>query len=97
MTESSFLTDTSGQADASRAAGAPDAPTDGEPRRRKRRRVFRRGTAETAAEDPMQDLAPAPAGGRSRDDTDLGWGSARGDDSDSRDQWLQDQRPPHYE
>jgi hypothetical protein len=76
-------------------AGA-DAVSSGEPRRRKRRRVFRRGTADTAADDPVDDLAPASAG-RSRDDTDLGWDSPRGEDSDSRDQWLQDQRPPHYE
>ncbi|WP_323098173.1 AAA domain-containing protein [Intrasporangium sp. YIM S08009] len=79
------------------AGTGADATANGEPRRRKRRRVFRRGTADTAADDPVDDLAPAPAGARSSDDTDLGWGGARGEDSDSRDQWLQDQRPPHYE
>jgi very-short-patch-repair endonuclease len=84
-----------GAADGAGAAGAPD-PGDGEPRRRKRRRVFRRGTAETAAEDVLEDLAPSPVGGRSRDDTDLGWGTSQADEA-SREQWLQEQRPPHYE
>jgi hypothetical protein len=29
------------------------------------------------------------------DDTDQGWGEA-GSDQDSRDRWLEDQRPPHH-
>jgi len=54
--------------------------------KRRRRRVFRKGTAEAATEDTY---------GTTRDDTDAGWGERP--DSSSRDQWLQDQRPPHYE
>jgi hypothetical protein len=54
--------------------------------KRRRRRVFRKGTAEAAVEDSY---------GSTRDDTDSGWGERR--ESSSRDQWLQDQRPPHYE
>lgn len=56
--------------------------------RRKRRRVFRKGTGSA----PEQ----AEAYGPSSDDTDRGWGEGAGERS-ARDRWLQEQRPPHYE
>lgn len=56
------------------------------PGRRRRRRVFRKGTAESATDESY---------GSTADDTDRGWGETV--ESGSRDQWLQDQRPPHYE
>ena len=54
---------------------------------RRRRRVFRKGTAESATDDNNY--------GSARDDTDSGWGEAA--EASSRDRWLQEQRPPHYE
>jgi hypothetical protein len=57
--------------------------------RRKRRRVFRKGTGAAASLD-REDF------GSPRDELDLGWGEAPRDES-SRDRWLEAQRPPHYE
>jgi hypothetical protein len=61
--------------------------------RRKRRRVFRKGTG-AAGEAEAEAMRMGSAGGSSRDDTDLGWGESGGSD---RDRWLEEQRPPHYE
>jgi hypothetical protein len=55
-------------------------------RSRRRRRVFRKGTAESATDDNF---------GSSSDDTDAGWGEPA--EAPSRDRWLEEQRPPHYE
>jgi hypothetical protein len=84
--------DSKGSAGPAPGISPTDTPAAGEeagavpqPRKR-RRRVFRKGTADTAAEDSY---------GPSRDDTDSGWGE-RGE-APGRDQWLQEQRPPHYE
>jgi very-short-patch-repair endonuclease len=55
--------------------------------RRKRRRVFRKGTA-------AADETPSP--GSTLDDTDAGWGEGAAEGS-ARDRWLEEQRPPHYE
>ncbi|MDV3221874.1 MAG: DNA helicase, partial [Intrasporangium sp.] len=63
----------------------PDAPP-GTGKGRRRRRVFRKGTAESAIEDHY---------GPTRDDTDLDWGERA--ETLARDEWLQDQRPPHYD
>jgi very-short-patch-repair endonuclease len=51
---------------------------------RRRRRAVRRGTTETA--DPAA---------QTTDDTDAGWGEHR--DNGAHEQWLQDQRPPHWD
>jgi hypothetical protein len=67
------------------AAPAPAAPAEWAGGRR-RRRVFRKGTAESATDDSH---------GSSGDDTDAGWGERA--EASSRDRWLQEQRPPHYE
>ncbi len=53
---------------------------------RRRRRVFRKGTAESATDDTY---------GSTRDDTDSGWGEPA--EASSRERWLREQRPPHYE
>jgi pyruvate/2-oxoglutarate dehydrogenase complex dihydrolipoamide acyltransferase (E2) component len=69
------------------AAPAPAAPAPAESAGgRRRRRVFRKGTAESATDDSH---------GSSGDDTDAGWGERA--EASSRDRWLQEQRPPHYE
>jgi len=48
-----------------------------------------------AAEDAKQAVAPARSKPeQTRDDTDAGWGERR--DEDAQDQWLRDQRPPHW-
>jgi hypothetical protein len=44
----------------------------------------RRGTTETA--DPAA---------QTTDDTDVGWGEHR--DNGAHEQWLRDQRPPHWD
>ena len=89
--------------DAEDAAGpgpAPDgdAPGTDEPKspepvpargRRKRRRVFRKGTGAAASLD-SEDYGPAS------DELDLGWGDVPSD-APARDRWLEAQRPPHYE
>jgi hypothetical protein len=80
---------------------APDAAEPSQPSsaadaaRRKRRRVFRKGTG-AAAEFEAAPTGVGTLGRRSRDDTDLGWDDARGEERE-REQWLQEQRPPHYE
>jgi very-short-patch-repair endonuclease len=51
---------------------------------RRRRRAVRRGTTETA--DPAA---------QTTDDTDVGWGEHR--DNGAHEQWLRDQRPPHWD
>ncbi|GAA6526408.1 AAA domain-containing protein [Intrasporangium sp. DVR] len=77
----------SGPAEAEEASPVSDvSAADEGPGRRRRRRVFRKGTAESASDD---------AYGPTTDDTDRGWGEAV--EVTARDQWLQDQRPPHYE
>ena len=54
--------------------------------KRQRRRAFRRGT---------QDVAnPADTTAQTTDDTDAGWGERREDGT--HEQWLRDQRPPHW-
>jgi very-short-patch-repair endonuclease len=55
------------------------------PAARRRRRAVRRGTTETA--DPAA---------QTTDDTDAGWGE-HGDNNGAHEQWLQDQRPPHWD
>ncbi len=79
---------------ADRAEAAPAAATDegateaGTARRR--RRAFRKGTGAAASLPDGDDYGPVHA------DLDVGWGE-RPDDPISRDRWLQEQRPPHYE
>lgn len=75
------VTDPSPSPDRDRSAASPETG-----KGRRRRRVFRKGTAESAIDDNY---------GPSRDDTDLDWGERA--ESLTRDQWLQEQRPPHYE
>ncbi|MEW1954701.1 AAA domain-containing protein [Terrabacter sp. NPDC080008] len=64
--------------------------------KRKRRRVFRKGTgaAEEAGEPGSGE--PGTSLRRSSDELDLGWGE-RPSRSGVGDQWLEEQRPPHYE
>jgi hypothetical protein len=83
--------------DPSRDSIAPDssaAPT--EPARRKRRRVFRKGTG-AAGEAEAEELQAGRSAGRSRDDTETGWSESAANTDHERDRWLQEQRPPHYE
>jgi hypothetical protein len=54
--------------------------------KRQRRRAFRRGTKDVAD--------PADATAQTADDTDAGWGERR--DDGTHEQWLRDQRPPHW-
>ncbi|GAA2473941.1 AAA domain-containing protein [Terrabacter carboxydivorans] len=76
------------------AAEAPE-PVETPAPKRKRRRVFRKGTAaETTPESDASE--PGAALGRSSDELDLGWGE-RPSGSGLGDRWLQEQRPPHYE
>ena len=51
---------------------------------RRRRRALRRGTNEGT-----------DAAGQTTDDTDAGWGERR--DEGAHDQWLLNQRPPHWD
>jgi len=52
-------------------------------------------TEDGPAEDAKQAVAPARSKPeQTRDDTDAGWGERR--DEDAQDQWLRDQRPPHW-
>ncbi|NUS02339.1 MAG: hypothetical protein HOV97_07215, partial [Nonomuraea sp.] len=65
------------------------------PAKRKRRRVFRKGTADTASDGG--DRAEPGAGLRhGSDELDLGWGDPPSG-SGVGDRWLEEQRPPHYE
>ncbi|MDN5797180.1 MAG: AAA domain-containing protein [Intrasporangium sp.] len=57
---------------------------------RKRRRVFRKGTGAAAS------MSKAEGYGPTQDDLDLGWDEGR-DDGTAREQWLREQRPPHYD
>ena len=74
--------------------GAGDAAAPARPKR-KRRRVFRKGTADTGPDGGDGD-EPAAGLRRSSDELDLGWGD-RPAGSGVGDHWLQEQRPPHYE
>ncbi|AXG12624.1 AAA domain-containing protein [Intrasporangium calvum] len=85
---------------------AAQAEHEAVPGRRRRRRVFRKGTAESSTDEPAggessagdvssSDGLAGVAYGPTRDDTDRGWGEAA--DVTARDQWLREQRPPHYE
>ncbi|GAA4360098.1 hypothetical protein [Angustibacter luteus] len=64
-----------------------EEPTPG-PRRR--RRATRPATGGPASES---------AGEQTKDDTDAGWGEApdRDEKRDQHEQWLHEQRPPHWE
>ena len=80
-------------APATAPATVPEAP------KRRRRRVFRKGTG--AAADHEQEAEggsaePGEALRRSSDELDLGWGE-RPAGSGVGDRWLEEQRPPHYE
>ena len=55
--------------------------------KRQRRRAFRRGTTEATA--------PTDVAAQTTDDTDAGWGERR--DDATHEQWLRDQRPPHWD
>jgi very-short-patch-repair endonuclease len=72
------------QAQGAKANGAHPEPKG----RRKRRRVFRKGTGSSPEE--AQDFGPT------LDDTDSGWGEPPAE-GPARDRWLEEQRPPHYE
>jgi hypothetical protein len=61
---------------------APEAEAEGSSRRR--RRAVRQGTSEDS-----------DAAGQTADDTDVGWGERR--DEGAHDQWLRNQRPPHWD
>jgi very-short-patch-repair endonuclease len=64
--------------------GSGQPPRGSRPSARRRRRAVRRGTTETA--DPAA---------QTTDDTDAGWGEHR--DNGAHEQWLRDQRPPHWD
>ncbi len=83
--------------DADRGTHKPgdEAPSPSRHTKRKRRRVFRKGTAETGAEGGEAG-EPGAALRRSSDELDLGWGDRPGG-SGVGDRWLEEQRPPHYE
>jgi hypothetical protein len=83
---------TSDSSDASHASDSSQGPPDRSPKtasegKRRRRRVFRKGTAPAETGDDY---------GPSRDETGVGWGERPGEGPD-RDRWLEEQRPPHYE
>lgn len=79
-------------ADVVAEAGTAGTPTP----KRKRRRVFRKGTAAAEATSETDASEPGAALGRSSDELDLGWGE-RPSGSGLGDRWLQEQQPPHYE
>jgi hypothetical protein len=64
--------------------------------KRKRRRVFRKGTGDADGAPDADAGEPGAALGRSSDELDLGWGE-RPAGSGLGDRWLEEQRPPHYE
>jgi very-short-patch-repair endonuclease len=65
--------------------GSPAGPeAAAEASSRRRRRAVRRGTSEGF-----------DAAGQTTDDTDVGWGERR--DEGGHDQWLRNQRPPHWD
>ena len=75
--------------------GADEAPAAPAPKR-KRRRVFRKGTGAADTTPETDASEPGAALGRSSDELDLGWGE-RPSGSGLGDRWLEEQRPPHYE
>lgn len=79
-------------ADGGGAGKAPAAPAP----KRKRRRVFRKGTGSADTTPETDAIEPGAALGRSSDELDLGWGE-RPAGSGLGDRWLEEQRPPHYE
>ncbi|GGM96569.1 hypothetical protein GCM10009721_24030 [Terrabacter tumescens] len=80
----------------STAAAAVPATQEAPAPKRKRRRVFRKGTAAAESTSETDGSEPGAALGRSGDELDLGWGE-RPSSSGLGDRWLQEQRPPHYE
>ena len=64
------------------SSAGPEAEAEGSSRRP--RRAVRRGTSEGT-----------DAAGQTTDDTDAGWGERR--DEGAHDQWLRNQRPPHWD
>jgi len=64
--------------------------------KRKRRRVFRKGTGAAAGASEPDSAEPATSLRRSSDELDLGW-VERPSGSGVGDQGLEEQRPPHYE
>ncbi|KRF43044.1 DNA helicase [Terrabacter sp. Soil811] len=77
--------------------GADASTTDSAARpKRKRRRVFRKGTGDADGTPDADASEPGAALGRSSDELDLGWGE-RPAGSGLGDRWLEEQRPPHYE
>jgi hypothetical protein len=50
--------------------------------------------ADPAAEPPSAERAARPE--QTRDDTDVGWGQTP-EPADAHDQWLLEQRPPHWD
>ncbi|GAA2745176.1 hypothetical protein GCM10009868_25650 [Terrabacter aerolatus] len=89
-------TTTASRSEASEDVKAPEAPATAPAPKRKRRRVFRKGTAAAEATPDGDGSEPGAALGRSSDELDLGWGE-RPSGSGLGDRWLQEQRPPHYE
>ena len=65
--------------------GSGEPASSPRPSARRRRRAVRRGSTETA--DPAA---------QTMDDTDAGWGEHR-DNNGAHEQWLREQRPPHWE
>jgi len=77
--------------------GAGGSATESAPQpKRKRRRVFRKGTGAADSTPDADASEPGVALGRSSDELDLGWGE-RPSGSGLGDRWLEEQRPPHYE
>jgi hypothetical protein len=60
---------------------------------RRRRRATRPATG------PAPEAVGGSDGGQTKDDTDAGWGEAPDRDRtrDQHEQWLHEQRPPHWE
>ncbi|GAA2020354.1 hypothetical protein GCM10009740_05940 [Terrabacter terrae] len=76
-------------------SGGPAAKPARAPKR-KRRRVFRKGTGAAENADDTDSREPATSLAHSSDELDLGWGE-RPAGSGVGDRWLEEQRPPHYE
>jgi hypothetical protein len=76
--------DVTGDAAGQTAEGGAVAGEKGSKRRR--RRAFRQGTKDAAD--------PGDATAQTADDTDVGWGERR--DGGTHEQWLREQRPPHW-
>ncbi len=78
---------------------ADETPAEGGTGSTRRRRGFRRATAgpttpaaSTPSDDPAGSAEPA---GQTVDDTDAGWGDQP--DDRNHEQWLREQRPPHWD